>query len=141
MVGDRGCPQVSWRSSRSRSWPRLDVLQTHLAARDELVVVGAADVDLPELLGAALVDGDGDDPEAPASMRAQEVGRVGDADRLLAAVLDGGVGANGREGLDRCGVEPSVDDSPWLVVAFVGGDLAAKACRRALVELDVEQRH
>jgi hypothetical protein len=112
-----------------------------LAARDELVVVGAADVDLPELLGAALVDGDGDDLEAPASMRAQEVAGVGDAYCVLTAVLHRGVGANGREGLDRCGVEPSVHDSPRLVVAFVGGDRAAHACRRALVELDVEQRH
>ena len=34
----------------------VDVLETYLTAGDELVVSGPADLDLPQLLGAALVD-------------------------------------------------------------------------------------
>jgi hypothetical protein len=50
-------PSDPWRCS-CRS---LDVLQADLAAGDELVVVGAADLDLPEPLRAALLNGLGDD--------------------------------------------------------------------------------
>jgi hypothetical protein len=71
----------------------------------------------------------------------QEVGDVCDSDCPLTAILDRFVGAGRREGLDSRGVEPSVHDSPWLVMAFVGGDRATDARPRALVELDIERRH
>jgi hypothetical protein len=46
LVGHRRPPRA--RSS-------VDVLEAHLAAGDELVVLRSADLDLPELLGAPLV--------------------------------------------------------------------------------------
>ena len=74
-------------------------------------------------------------------MGTQEVGDVCDSDCPLTAIPDRFVGAGRREGLDSRAVEPSVHDSPWLVMAFVGDDRATDARPRALVELDIEQRH
>ena len=53
--GDRR-PLVAQPVRCRRSCRHLDVLQANLASGDELVVSGAADLDLPELLRAALVD-------------------------------------------------------------------------------------
>jgi hypothetical protein len=39
----------------------VDVLQAHLTAGDQLVVLRAADLDLPKLLGSSLLDRDRDD--------------------------------------------------------------------------------
>src|ERR1700736_2425829 len=74
-------------------------------------------------------------------MRAHEVGDVGDANRLLAAVLDGFVGAERRERLDRGRVLPAAHDSPRLVVSLIRGDRAADSGRLHRVELHVEQGH
>ena len=61
------------------------VLQPHLAAGDELAVVGAGEQHLPELLRAALLDRLGDDVDAgPSVIGAEEVGVVVDADGELA---------------------------------------------------------
>ncbi len=119
----------------------MDVLQSNLTAGDELVALRLADLDLPELLRATLVDGHGHHPEAPTSVRTQEVGGVGDSNGLEPAVPDRLVGPKRREGLDHGGVEPAVHDAPGLVVAFVGGHRTADAGARALVELDVEKGH
>jgi len=119
----------------------LDVLQPDLPTRDELCVVLPANLDLPELLGPPLVDGDGFDIESTALVRAQEVGRVGDADRLLAPVLDRFLGAGRRERLDDRRVEPPVDETPGLVVTFICGDRTANRRRGDLVKRDVEQLH
>ena len=47
--------------------------------------------------------------QAAAAMRTQEIGEVGEADRLLAATLDRLIGARGRERLDHCRVQAAVD--------------------------------
>jgi hypothetical protein len=125
--------------TRSSSARRLDVLQAHLTARYQLPVVRTADLDQPELLATALLDRGRDDVEPARPMRTQEVRRVRDADRLTASVPDRLVGADRRERLDRRRVEAAVHDAPRLVVALVGGDRAAHARRRCLIETCVEQ--
>jgi hypothetical protein len=78
-------------------------------------------------------------PRVARPMGPQEVGGVGDADRLLAAVLDRLVRAYRREGLDHGGVQAAVNDAPRLVVAFVGGDRPGDARGRGVVEARGEQ--
>ena len=65
----------------------VDVLEAHLAAGDQLVVLRAADLDLPELLRASLLDRHRDDLQRPGAMGTQEVRGVGDAHGLLVAIL------------------------------------------------------
>jgi hypothetical protein len=119
----------------------VDVLQAHLTAGHQLVVLGAADLDLPELLRPSLLDRDRDDLKPAGAVRPHKVGGIQDADCMLGAVLDRLERARRRERLDDSRVEPAVDDSPRLMVALVGGDRAAHARRGDLVEPDVEQFH
>src|SRR5436305_4793818 len=119
----------------------VEVLQADLSTSDQLAVRRAADLDLPELLRTSLVDRGGDDGQAPDAVRAHEVGRVGDPNRLLPAVLDRLVRASRREGLDGRGVERAMNKPPRLMVALVGRDGAAYARRREPVEAQIEQRH
>ncbi len=51
----------------------VDVLQAHLTAGDQAAVLGAADLDLPELLGPALLDRDRDDLQPAAAVGTQKV--------------------------------------------------------------------
>jgi len=48
-------------------------LQAHLTAGDQLVVLWAADLDLPELLGSSLLDRDRDDLQRARPVGTQEV--------------------------------------------------------------------
>ena len=100
----------------------FDVLQAHLSAGDQLLVLWAADLDLPELLGSSLLDRDREQLQPARAVGAEEVRSVRDPDSLLAAMVDRLERAGGREGLDYGCVETAVDDSPGLMVAFVGGD-------------------
>src|SRR3712207_9461653 len=69
----------------SRAGP-AHVRQPHLAAGDQLAVVGPGEQHLPELLGAALLHRLGDDLQPPLGHRADEVGVVVDAAGELPAV-------------------------------------------------------
>ena len=86
---------------------RIDVLQPDLATRDELGVGGTADLDLPDLLGATLLDRDRLDVQAARTVGAKEVGSVGDSDGLLPSVLHRLEGARGRKGFDHASSEGS----------------------------------
>ena len=77
------------------------VLQPHLPAGHQLAVVRAGQRHLPELQGAALLDGLGDDVEPPGGHRPEEVGVVVDADGELAAVGHGRARADAGGRLDR----------------------------------------
>jgi hypothetical protein len=72
------CASSTWArgSSVSSSLLGVDVLKAHLAAGDQLVVLGPADLDLPQLLCAALVDRGREHAQAAVSMVADEVGDV-----------------------------------------------------------------
>src|SRR5258708_3103120 len=97
------------------SAPGLDVVQTDRPARDDpRLLVG--DPDVPELLRAALLGGRCGDRDPARAHRAQEVGGVVHADGDLAAVGDGGAGADARGALDRRGVDATVHDAPRRVV-------------------------
>src|SRR4051812_12253626 len=126
--------------STTASSGRVDVLQANLAAGHELAVLGATDLDLPELLRAPLLDRRRDDLEAPGAVGSQEVRAVGHAHRLLPVLLDRLVAADGPERLDRRRVEAAVDDAPGLVVAVIRGDRAPHARRRDLIEARVDER-
>ena len=116
-------------------------MQAHLAVSDELVVLGPTDLDPPELLRTALLDGDGDDVQAARSVRSEEVGDVRDPDGSLPRVLDPRVCAGRRERLDRRGAQAPVHDAPRLMVTFVGGYGARDLGWTDLIELDPEQGH
>jgi hypothetical protein len=79
---------VASSASISGSLPGIDALEAYLAVGDRLLVLWAADLHLPQLLGAALLNRDRDDLQTAGPVRAQEVGGVGDTYRLLAEVFD-----------------------------------------------------
>jgi hypothetical protein len=54
----------------------LDVLQAHLTAGDQLVVLGAADLDLPELLCSSLLDRVSENMQPARAVGAEKVRRV-----------------------------------------------------------------
>ena len=66
--GPAGGANVGQRCSRLGR--RLDVLQTHLAASHRLAILGTGNHDLPELLGAALLDRLGNHVEASLTLGA-----------------------------------------------------------------------
>src|SRR3982074_3665514 len=84
-----------------RSLPGRHVLEPYLSAGDQLLIVRATDLDLPELLRPTLLDGGGDHVETAPAVGAQEVCGVGDAHRHLPAVLHGLERSGRRERLDR----------------------------------------
>src|SRR6266487_2833985 len=118
--GQRGvrCEQTEQASAHLDSGVgrRVDVLQPHLAADRKLAILGTGDDDLPQLLGAALLDRLGDHVEAALTLRPQEVGHVGDPDGKLPAVLDGLEGPGGGNRLDDRGEDTAVHQAPWLMV-------------------------
>lgn len=118
---------------------RGDVVEADLTARDELVVIRPPDLDLPELLRAALLDRDRVHIQRTRPVGTNEIGGIVDADRAHPLVVDGGNRARSRERLDDGGVEPAVNDSGRLVVSLVDADRAADPGGRHLVEVDVEQ--
>jgi len=71
----------------------IEVLEPNAADGDGAAVARPPDLDLPELAGSALVQGRRQHEQLTALVRAEEVAGVGDADRCLAAVADGQVGA------------------------------------------------
>src|SRR5690606_8857974 len=67
----------------------LDVGEAQLAPGDQLSIRIAADEDLPQLLGASLVDGASLGAQQPGLVAAQHVGAVGDPDRVPQATAQG----------------------------------------------------
>src|SRR6266851_3243891 len=92
------------------------VLEPDLAPGDHLAVVCARDDDLPQLLGGALVDRFGDDPDSAALVRAEKVRDVVDADRVLAAIQYRRRSADGGRALDRGCIGAAMDDAPRRVL-------------------------
>jgi acyl-CoA synthetase (AMP-forming)/AMP-acid ligase II len=125
-----------------------DVLQPHLAVSDQLAgVVG--DVDPPQLLAAALAEGDGLDVGAARAQGPQEVRGVRDPDRDLAAVADGHARPDARRALHHGGVDAAVHDSPRRVVIRTeiqvrgdpgGGDLVDRQAQRPQERARLAQR-
>src|SRR5437879_12899253 len=62
---------------------QIDVLQADLPPRHQLAVLGPRNVDLPELLGGALVNRFRDHPNSTPDQRTREAGDVVDPDREL----------------------------------------------------------
>src|SRR6202022_1557340 len=88
-----------------------DVLQTNLTVRDEATCL-VGDVDSPQLLGAALVEGRRFQEHPPGRQRSEVVRRVGESDAYLAAPAPCRARPNARGPLDRCRVHAAMYDPP-----------------------------
>src|SRR5438270_4896584 len=110
-----------------------DVLEAHVAVSDEPTgLVG--DVDPPELLASALVEGHRFDEHPPGGERSKEVGRVGEADSQLPPFADRGACPDARRALDRGRVDAAMHDPPRGVVVGTELDVAGDPGPRDLVE-------
>src|SRR5450755_2241832 len=147
--GSVGSPWPCWttRAEGPASLAR-DVLQAYLAMSDEPAGL-AGDVDPPQLLGAALVEGDRFDAHPAGGHGPQEVGGVGEADRNLALIAHGAAGPDARRALDRGRVHAAVHDAPGRVVIraelqvagdAVGGDLVDDEAGRSQEGTSLLQR-
>jgi len=79
-------------------------------------LICVADPDLPELLGASLLDRSGDDLDPTADHRAQEVGVVVDTHGDKTVLGGGRHGTDSGCALDGGRVDTAVDEPPRLVV-------------------------
>src|SRR5690606_12477460 len=117
----------------------LDVGEAQLAPGDQLSIRIAADEDLPQLLGASLVDGASLGAQQPGLVAAQHVGAVGDPDRVPQATAQGvRIGPHRRDRLHQGAVHASVDEPERLMVLALGVEGRLRAVGGDLAELQVD---
>src|SRR5689334_17718601 len=110
------------------------ILQPHLPLRHRLPIRAPRDGDAPELLYAPLKHRLSDDVYRSLTHRAQEVGRVVDADGEL-SLLDHSRGRpDAGDALDGSRIDAAVDDAPGRPVARAQLDMRGDARPTDLVE-------